>query len=566
MNMSPGRPWWSTVDTRFWDDRMKWFGARVDWWLSALLVVAVAIDAAFFVDFNVPPFEDAAMLMRYADHFAHGYGIVWNIGQHPVDGATDFLFMGAVAALIRAGVAMGRSVRALGLVSHLCTVLLVYWVNRRVWGAGTVIAFISALYLAVGTGLSYVAAFFGTPFFALFAALTWTVALILIRRTAPSDWLAALFALLALLTGLVRPEGVILGVLMLAAIVIMRGWRASRRIVAIFCVTFVLLGSLYFAWHWQYFGYPLPNPFYKKGGGLLHLDSFWESLGNLLRFGGPFLLAFLLGLRARGTAKLVIAFLVPLVGFAAAFILISNETNFGGRFQYPLWPLVLLSYYPLVGGMADEIRITSAKPIMTASAAVWVLTGVTVAYGLLRYSMAQNCTLTIAQQTCGVAYESDGRYDMARMLSSYQAKGYVLATSEAGLLPLYSGWEAVDTWGLNDEWIAHHGEVTAAYLDQYKPDLIVFHAYFSPLVPPKLTESNLAQDWFRMTITLKDYAESRGYVLAASFGDSPYETHYYYVRSDFPDSDKLVRAIAGMRNYFWYATGKKAINYALLQQ
>jgi ADP-heptose:LPS heptosyltransferase len=24
-------------------------------------------------------------------------------------------------------------------------------------------------------------------------------------------------------------------------------------------------------WRWQYFGYPLPNPFYKKGGGTLHL-------------------------------------------------------------------------------------------------------------------------------------------------------------------------------------------------------------------------------------------------------------------------------------------------------
>ena len=114
----------------------------------------------------------------------------------------------------------------------------------------------------------------------------------------------------------------------------------------------------------------------------------------------------------------------------------------------------------------------------------------------------------------------------------------MLATSEAGLLPLYSNWKSIDAWGLNDEWIAHNGEITAQYLEAHKPDLIVFHAYFSPLLPARLSEKNLQQDWFRMTITLKDYAESHGYILAAAFGDSPYETHYYYVRPDFPDSEK----------------------------
>ena len=491
---------------------MTWIRQRADWWASALLVGAVAIYAAGFVDFNVPPFEDAAMLMRYADHLAHGYGIVWNIGQRPVDGATDFLFMGAAAALIRAGVAIGRSVRALGFAAHLLTVLLVYWVNRKVWGAQLVIAFIGALYLAVGTGLSYVAAFFGTPFFALFAALTWTLALLLIRSPKSLNWLAALFAFFAVLTGLVRPEGMILGILMLIAIVVMNGWKTSLSLILIFCSVLLVLGGAYFVWHWQYFGYPLPNPFYKKGGGLLYMDSFWESLGYLLRFGGPFLLAFVLGLRSRKILRMTIAFLLPLLGFAAAFILISNDTNFGGRFQYALWPLVLLSYYPLVAGLAEEVHISYSKPVMKPTVAAWILVGLLLAWGLVRYSMLQSCTLTIAQQTCGVAYEADGRYDVGRMLSNYQGQGYVLATSEAGLLPLYSGWSAIDTWGLNDEWIAHHGEVTPQYLDEYKPNLIVFHAYFSPLVSPKLTEKNLSQDWFRMTITLKEYAESHGYI------------------------------------------------------
>ena len=69
----------------------------LDLLISLLLIASTVYYAVRYVDFSIPPFEDAAMLMRYAQHLADGHGIVWNIGGHPVDGATDFLFM-AVSA------------------------------------------------------------------------------------------------------------------------------------------------------------------------------------------------------------------------------------------------------------------------------------------------------------------------------------------------------------------------------------------------------------------------------------------------------------------------------------
>jgi arabinofuranosyltransferase len=547
-------------------DAMTFVKRHADAFACSALVLITLAYAALFVDFNVPPFEDAAMLMRYADHLAHGAGIVWNIGEHPVDGATDFLFMASSAGLIRLGVPIGRSVRAIGFASHLLSVLLIYLANRRLWRAGVALSFLSSLYLAAGTGFSYVAAFFGTPFFALWATLTWVFALVIMRQDEARPWAMTAFAASGLITGLIRPEGVILAGLMLIGIVIAKGWRASLKTIGVFAAVFVVLGGAYFIWRWNYFGYPLPNPFYKKGGGLLHLDSFWESLGNLIRFAGPFALAFVLGLRSTRTRRLTIALLVPLVLFAAAFILVSNETNFGGRFQYALWPLVLISWYPLVQGLPQELGWTWKWPAETIGRVVWILAGLTVAYAIVAYAARQNCMLTSAQQSCGTAFEADGRYDVGTMLSEYKDKRYTIATSEAGLLPLYSNWRAIDAWGLNDEWIAHHGEITPEYLDEQKPELIVFHAYFSPVLPPKVNEKNLAQDWFRMTITLKDYAESHAYILAAALGDSPYETHYYYVRPDFADSAKIVHALATMKDYRWPVTGRKAVNYANFQQ
>ena len=92
----------------------------------------------------------------------------------------------------------------------------------------------------------------------------------------------------------------------------------------------------------------------------------------------------------------------------------------------------------------------------------------------------------------------------------------------------------------------------------------MFHAYYSPLIPPRASDKDMQHDWHRMTIILKDYAESHGYILAAAFGDSPYESHYYYIRPGFSDGERIIKAISTFRGYYWFATGKRAINYAEL--
>jgi arabinofuranosyltransferase len=78
------------------------------------------------------------------------------------------------------------------------------------------------------------------------------------------------------------------------------------------------------------------------------------------------------------------------------------------------------------------------------------------------------------RQFGSVGYEGDGRYDVAVMLSHYREKNYSLATTDAGILPFYSQWRSIDSWGLNDQWITHHGSITESYLDRYKPQVIMF--------------------------------------------------------------------------------------------
>jgi len=233
--------------------------------------------------------------------------------------------------------------------------------------------------------------------------------------------------------------------------------------------------------------------------------------------------------------------------------LISDETNFGGRFQYALLPIVLLSWFPLARGFDSEIGAPAFGPMKTRQR--WLVgASLSVVAVLILYSSYN--------QGLSIDYSRDGRYDVAQVLQPYSSRGYTMATSEAGLLPLYSQWNAIDTWGLNDEWIAHNGSITADYLDRYKPELIIFHAHFSPLVPPSTPDHYPDPDWFAMTMTLKNYAESHHYILAAVFGVTPYDTHYYYVRPGFADSQTIVHLISKFRGYAWAAEGgTKAVNF-----
>jgi arabinofuranosyltransferase len=210
-----------------------------------VLLLFTALFAVKFVDFSIAPFEDAAILMRYAEHFAQGHGIVWNIGEKPVDGATDFLFMILLGLFAKAGMSLEFATRLIGFSSHVITVWIVYLASRRLFSAKLLPALVTSVYLAVGPGLYYVAAYFGTPFFALFGCITWYVALTIIVNGETRSR-SLFFAVSALVTALIRPEGLILSALMLLGIVYIRGVRRSAYTILCYVGILFVCGGAYF--------------------------------------------------------------------------------------------------------------------------------------------------------------------------------------------------------------------------------------------------------------------------------------------------------------------------------
>ncbi|HVR70763.1 MAG TPA: hypothetical protein VMT87_07945 [Vicinamibacteria bacterium] len=510
---------------------------------AAALLALVASYAATFLDFSRHPEEDAAMLLRYSRHLAQGHGVVWNVGEAPVDGATDLLFMALVGLLHRLGLGLESAARGVALGAHAATVLAVYASIRRLFGAPAWLALVPAAYLAAGTGPRYAAALYGTPLFALVAAIAGHAAWRTVQaEPARLERCARALGLLSVLMGIARPEGALLGLLFLAGALLARGSRDARALLAGFATGFVLPGLAYFAWRWWYFGHPLPNPFYRKGGGVLHWDVLERSFRNVLRLGGPFLAVLASGVPWRPTRRLALAALVPVAGFTAMWVLVSDETNYFMRFRYPILPVVLVSWVPVAQAFATRLR--PRRPASGRGAMGWWAAGLVGAAALVAWQH---------RRFEHIEPQRMGLFDVATLLREHAEGGYTIATTEAGLLPLYSEWRAVDAWGLNDAWIAHHGGITEDYLERYRPEVMAFHAYFSPAVPPAeagARERGLGPAWFDMVMTMQRYAVSRGYTLAAVFGRHPRDTHYYYVRPGFPESEALAARIRGLR-YLW---------------
>ncbi len=479
------------------------------------------------------------MLLRYAQHLADGKGIVWNVGEAPVDGATDFLFMVMVAALTRLGMRVEAAALALTLLAHACTVALVYRMHLR-WRVGDArshawAATLSALVVATGPGLNYCEALFGTTVFALAGLATFAVFLRLLDGE-PTFQAVGKFAFLGLLTGLIRPEGVILVGGMLGSLMWMAPAGRRLEILKPFVFLFGLPGMAYFGWHWWYFGHPLPNPFYVKGGGLIYLSSLKASATALLKMGSVLLPLLALGLLPKDGRKKRIALLLPIALFAVVWVLMSNAMNFSFRFQYVLMPILWVAWWPVLVKGADFL----------VSKFRWI--ALLLVLGIVGF---QGWTYALRPRI-----HPDGRAALGWALRPWQSQGYTMAITEAGNLPFFSDWKAIDTWGLNDSRIAHAGGVDRKRFETERPVLVMIHDYYSPGRPKLRPE----EKWALMTDSLLTYMPTDQYELVACWGRTSESTHFYYLRRDIPDFVALKQLITGFA-YDWYEDGLPAQNF-----
>jgi hypothetical protein len=397
--------------------------------------------------------------------------------------------------------------------------------------------------MSAGPGAKYVGTCFGAPVAALAAGITWWLAIELMYRKV--TWSKAVgMGLSAIVLGLIRPEGSLLGLFILLAVLIKRPRRFGTIAIG-FLVCFASIGLTYFLWRWHYFGYLLPNPFYVKGGGHLHVDGLKRSVGNMCRMLWPAIPIGMLALRARTTRNNLISTLVPVILFTGIWVFLSNENNHLMRFQFPLVPIVLISLPSLLWGLSTQLSLPRLSDLPNGVRLATVASGIS--YLLI--------SMFVFKQIYGPSADIASGIEYPTAMRKFADKSYTMAVTEAGQFPFYSKWKAIDVLGLNDAHIAHFG-ISEAYLDQYQPELMMYHvAYMGSYKDFDAALRELGQPIGptkedKAIRVMHQYALHHGYILAAAYGDSPCNMHFFWVKPGTADTDELVSYIRNTPYYF----------------
>ena len=245
----------------------------------SIIVLAFVCHAAFLSGVA----EDAYITFRYAQHLSQGHGLVWNIGEPPVEGYTNFSWLLLASGIMTLGLDVPLVMQIAGVLAGVAAIAFTYLYARRRLLLPEPFAFVPAAFLAVsGPFAGWAGSGMETN---LFTALLIASAYFYVgyRQTHAFDQLVLCCGALLAAT-LTRPEGILVFGLLVGLSLVDRSRRPKRAYaeLGILAIVFLAPVAAYSLWRYEYFGYWLPNTFYAKTGGTF--DQYWRGLEYTLRF------------------------------------------------------------------------------------------------------------------------------------------------------------------------------------------------------------------------------------------------------------------------------------------
>ena len=490
-----------------------------------LAVLGVLLLLAFLV---APHFcqasEDAVILFQYSANLAHT-GVISFIPHGPrAEGATDFLWMVYLAFGRWLGIpSYGMAVASSAACVLLLALVLVLVARQRVrlWN---IFAVAGLLLLAPQTFAAE--AGFSVFIFALFLGLMATAAFL-----ESYGWAV----ITGLLLCLVRPDGVVFA-LPLLAVYLFRGAGIGSRAWKLIA-GFIFPGLVYFLWRWHYFGHLLPLPFYVKSdtpriAGVLVLNSARGLAAPLLAAALVAWIALRKGLLARRNALLWGSLIVPSSLFYMAMRL---DQNYANRFFF--YPLIVMAV--LLAGNYESFR-PRVLQVMLAGLGVWV---VLLAYFWINWAVIYT-----------LEYPQPRVVAVSRELEQLPGRGSMIVT-ESGAIPFYSQWAAYDPWGLNTAEFATR-LIQPSDVAALNPDLVIVHQDAGAL-PCKVTEGDVVpfhkRSWEHMTQNViagtdpslytqwllpeyNDYYRSHSHRWNGQASGGRYDYQCWFIRNNSPQS------------------------------
>lgn len=509
--------------------------AGVLWPALTALLVCLLWTAVESTRVGVPaPFEDAAMLFKYAENLANGGGIAWNAGQAPglTDGATDLGMVLALAPLTLLGLSTAMAAIVLNLLAVVGIGALFGVLNNRVWHRTVWLPVALAALVGGGPVDRYVLSGFSPPVmgFLLLAAFTLAALVPMARSDRGALVLVAAAGLTAGIGGWWRPEAFALGPLAVVFGVLLTWNAGGRRTLVLsacgaFLAPFAAMVLLWIGFRISYFGQLLPTSAVMKSGAV-HVDNAVFSLEFYCSLLLP-LLGVLIS-RALGERS-------ARSWWIAAAVLIAPALWVNAALPQDFWNKIGI---PFATDVCTVAAVVVLVPVLVALAGVgyrrrtraWVLPAAIMTFSLVWTAIATTlnwwgrmqwpllpvlvaiaATAVVAGRDAGAAligdvdgtrrrtpnlvvallavvglapfhlpiggyFESPFQTAVSEALTPVDTSNVRIATTEAGLIPLAVAGTALDTYGHNNRSIAAtRGGSLDAELNAFRPNVIAMH-------------------------------------------------------------------------------------------
>ena len=431
----------------------------------------VYVDGKPYVTFG----DDAYISMRYARNLFEGHGLVWNVGEPPVEGYTNFLWVIWIALLMFFSRDPSYLMVISGGVFHLVSVVMLYLFLRRA----------QKIHFIIGCCLAFLLAIWQPIHTQVFNALEpplllmlFLIAIYFLYGSHRSRRGLIIGSVSAGLLPLVRPDGIVLTLILFTGILFedsfslrnLKEKLARTKLIMLCFFVPILILTLFRLF---YYSDLLPNTFYLK---------VFNRPGRI-EYGWNYVISFL-------SAFYGTFFLIPLIAYAAfhekhwiralgiGIIVILGYIAYQGgdawnwwRFMIPILPLCLLIVGRLIQDSRDHKafgRVAMGIFIVLFVSGIWQAFGIFQRGGLypsIVSSTAENIRLGI-------------------LLNRVCKSDALIADFWAGATPSYSNLNTIDMLGKSDRHIARmpaqkvggppgHDKYDIEYALARKPDVII---------------------------------------------------------------------------------------------
>ena len=417
--------------------------------------------------------DDAFISFVYSRNLAEHGQLVFNPGQGPVEGYTNFLWTFVLGLLMVVRLQPEVTSLVLGTGFAIATLVIVFRLSQRLFADREPSAWdhVAPALLALSAGYAcWSSGGLETQMFTTWVALAFYYYVSgegEPRRLRRVGWVLALAAM-------TRPEGLLVAAVLGAHrlfINLARERRLAPTRDELLCVLyFAALWAPWFAWRWWYYGYPLPNTYYVKAAGptvgdydrrmhevgVFYVWQFLRQSGLL--YAAPLGLVGLLAARLRGPRFLF--------GSAAALLIavyLVYTARVGGDFMglhrfvmalFPLGALAVASGLRVAVGLVPPGARRAVAPALALAliaghgAAQLRLTRESLRWGNFRSDRGIDTPAYLR------VYAHDRALIGERMRPCLRGDDFVIYGG-AGAKPYYARAPGIDVFGLVSERVAH---------------------------------------------------------------------------------------------------------------